>query len=167
MSNSDKPTTPILQPHATHAPITMDDCGMVRATDLLGDRWTLLILREALYGVTRFEDLRADLGIPRAALSQRLDRLVDAQILSRIPYREGASRTRHEYRPTAKGMEAVMVLLALMDWGDAHLRDDSPPLAVTERGTQEPLSVVLATKEGKIVPLEHAKMNVLRPRKDK
>jgi len=137
---------------------------MARATDLFGDRWTLLILREALYGVTRFEDLRADLGIPRAALSQRLDRMVSAGLLSRHPYREGSSRTRHEYRMTDTGRDAVIVLVALMDWGDKYLRDDTSPIDVVEAATGEKLSIVLATGDGRVVPLQEAKMNILRRR---
>lgn len=169
MSNSDikldsPPDTPS-RPRVVQTPVAMDDCGMARATDLFGDRWTLLILREALYGVTRFEDLRADLGIPRAALSQRLDRMVAAGLLSRHPYREGASRTRHEYRMTDQGMEAVIVLVALMDWGDKYLRDDTPPIDVVEAATGEKLSIALMTEDGRVVPLKDAKMNILRHRK--
>lgn len=137
---------------------------MARATDLFGDRWTLLILREALYGVTRFEDLRADLGIPRAALSQRLDRMVSAGLLLRHPYREGSSRTRHEYQMTDTGRDAVIVLVALMDWGDKYLRDDTSPIDVVEAATGEKLSIALATGDGRVVPLQEAKMNILRRR---
>ncbi|MGD1935295.1 MAG: winged helix-turn-helix transcriptional regulator [Candidatus Phaeomarinobacter sp.] len=138
---------------------------MARATDLFGDRWTLLILREALYGVTRFEDLRADLGIPRAALSQRLDRMVAAGLLSRHPYREGTSRTRHEYRMTDTGRDAVIVLVALMDWGDRHLREDASPIDVVDAATGEKLSLALTTDDGRTVQLPEARMNILRRRK--
>jgi len=163
MSNSDKSITPA-RPRISRTPVALEDCGMARATDLFGDRWTLLILREALYGVTRFEDLRADLGIPRAALSQRLDTMVAAGLLSRQPYREGSSRTRHEYRMTDTGRDAVIVLVALMDWGDRYLRDDTPPIDVVEAVTGEKLSIGLTTEDGRVVPLKDARMNILRRR---
>ncbi len=139
---------------------------MVRAVDVLGDRWTLLILREAFYGVARFEDIQADIGIPRAALSQRLDRLVDAKVLERVPYREGKSRTRYEYRPTPQGVDAALPIFALTQWGDTHLRDDSPPIQLVDQDTQEPLSLVLATKHGRIVSAESAQLKIVRNRSD-
>ena len=70
------------------APVPRDQCGMALACDLLGDRWTMLIIREAFYGVTRFDDLRSDLGIPRGVLSSRLRGLVDRGVLETRPYRE-------------------------------------------------------------------------------
>jgi DNA-binding HxlR family transcriptional regulator len=129
---------------------------MAKATELLGDRWTLLILREAFYGVSRFEDLRADLGAPRAALSERLERLVGQGILERRPYQEEKSRLRHEYRLTPKGRELALVLIALMQWGDRHLREDGPALDIVDATTREKLTVTLATTNGRVVPLQAA-----------
>lgn len=127
---------------------------MAKASELLGDRWTLLILREAFYGVSRFEDLRADLSAPRAALSERLERLVGEGILERRPYQEEKSRPRHEYRLTAKGRELALVLIALMQWGDRHLGDGGPALDIVDATTREALTVALATAEGRVVPLQ-------------
>lgn len=137
--------------HVSCAPVPVDDCSMARAAALLGDRWTLLILREAFYGVSRFEDLRLDLTAPRAALSQRLDNLVATGLMERKPYKENGSRLRHEYRLTSKGRELALVLIAIMQWGDRHLRDDPPPLVLRDRDTHEPVSVALATASGRIV----------------
>ncbi len=150
MSNS------ALTSHVSRAPIAVDDCGMAKACDLLGDRWSLLILREAFYGVSRFEDLRADLDAPRAALSERLDRLVQEGVLERRPYQEEKSRVRHEYRLTDRGRELAIVLIALMQWGDKHLRDDAPPLDMIDAKTKERLTVSLATAKGRVVPLKDA-----------
>ncbi|MEZ5955635.1 MAG: helix-turn-helix domain-containing protein [Hyphomonadaceae bacterium] len=142
------------EPRITSAPIALDDCGMARASDLLGDRWTLLILREAFYGVSRFEDLRADLDAPRAALSGRLDLLVEEGVLEKRPYQEEKSRVRHEYRLSEKGRELALVLIALMQWGDKHLRDDRPPLDIVDAKTREKLTVTLATAKGRVVRLQ-------------
>lgn len=133
------------------APIPRDRCGMALACDLLGDRWTMLIIREAFYGVTRFDDLRADLDAPRGILSTRLKALVVNGILERHPYREGKARVRHEYRLTARGAELALPLIALMQWGDRHLQAEPSPLDILDRMTGEPLRVALVTPAGGIV----------------
>jgi DNA-binding HxlR family transcriptional regulator len=98
---------------------------MGRAIDVLGDRWTLLILRNATMGVTRFEDFRAELGIADNILSNRLARLVDAGVLVRVPYRD-RQRTRHEYRLTTAGADVLGVLHALAGWGQEHTVPSRP-----------------------------------------
>ena len=133
-------------------PIEINDCSMARAADLIGDKWTLLILRELFYGVSRFEDLRQDMAAPRAVLSQRLQRLVDEGIIEKHPYQERGSRTRFEYRMTEKGVELGLVLLALMQWGDKHLRTDPEPLSIIDAKTREKLVVAFATRKGRVVP---------------
>jgi DNA-binding HxlR family transcriptional regulator len=89
---------------------------MALACDLLGDRWTMLIIREAFYGVSRFDDLQSDLGIPRGMLSDRLKKLVNLGILERRPYREGTARARAEYHLGARGADLGIPLIALMQW---------------------------------------------------
>lgn len=155
MSNPAKPTSDRTSvPEA--ARIASLRCGLALACEALGDRWTLLILREAFYGVTRFERFLGDLKIPRAVLSQRLSDLVDKGILQRMPYREEGSRTRHEYSLTAKGQDLGVALMALLEWGDRHIRCGSSPLEVVEAATGKPLSACLATKDGRVVALKDA-----------
>lgn len=161
MSNSDITSGEI---RVKQALVPVDQCGMARASELIGDRWSLLILREAFYGVKRFEDVRADINAPRAVLSQRLEQLVQADILERRPYREEGSRTRYEYCLTEQGRELAPVLIALMQWGDKNLRDDPAPLEVLDRQTEERLNVVLATSKGRIVPLENVRIDLAKPR---
>jgi DNA-binding HxlR family transcriptional regulator len=91
------------------------------ALAVVGDRWSLLILREAFHGVRRFEQLLANLGVSRAVLSSRLRTLTAAGLLRRVPYRERASRQRVEYRPTRAGVELLPALVALMEWVDRHV----------------------------------------------
>jgi DNA-binding HxlR family transcriptional regulator len=100
-------------------------CPIGRAVDVLGDRWTLLILRNATMGVRRFDDFRAQLGIADNILSRRLARLVDAGVLVRVPYRD-RRRTRHEYRLTKAGAEVLGVLHALAGWGQDHTEPSRP-----------------------------------------
>jgi DNA-binding HxlR family transcriptional regulator len=100
-------------------------CPIGRAVHVFGDRWTLLILRNATMGVTRFDDFRAELGIADNILSKRLSRLVEAGVLVRVPYRD-QRRTRHEYRLTTAGADALGVLHALAGWGQDHTRHSRP-----------------------------------------
>src|SRR5689334_21911732 len=117
MSNSAKSTAA-----ARQAPVEREACGLALACDAIGDRWTLLILREAFYGVTRFEAVRSDLDAPRAILSDRLAALVQNGILDRVPYRLEGARLRHEYNLTAKGRDLGLALMALLDWVNRHIR---------------------------------------------
>jgi DNA-binding HxlR family transcriptional regulator len=94
-------------------------CPIGRAGDLLGDRWTLLILRDATAGTTRFDVFRENLGIADNILSARLARLVEAGVLVKVPYRDG-NRTRQEYRLTQAGADVLPLLRALADWGTRH-----------------------------------------------
>jgi DNA-binding HxlR family transcriptional regulator len=91
-------------------------CSIARATDLFGDAWTALIMRDVLTGVTRFDDLTRDLGISRKVLAARLTRLVQEGVLARERYQDRPPR--EHYRATSKGKDLYPVLLALMNWGD-------------------------------------------------
>ena len=81
--------------------------------EVLGERWTMVVLREVFNGVRRFDDMRRHSGVPRQVLTDRLALLVDAGILRREPYREPGQRERHEYRPTDKGFDLYPVLVAV------------------------------------------------------
>ena len=88
---------------------------------MIGDRWSLLILRDAFRGVRRFDELAADLGIARNLLADRLQKLVDHGILVKQPYQQRP--VRYEYRLSAKGVDLSPALVALMRWGDKHVLD--------------------------------------------
>jgi DNA-binding HxlR family transcriptional regulator len=100
-----------------------------RALGLVGERWTLLILREAFFGVRRFGQLARNLNIPRPTLSSRLRTLVDAGLLERVLY--ARQPDRHEYRLTEAGRDLFPAIVALMRWGDAHFGGpDGPPIVL-------------------------------------
>ncbi|HEX6567622.1 MAG TPA: helix-turn-helix domain-containing protein [Acidimicrobiales bacterium] len=102
-------------------------CSLARSVDLLGDWWSPLVLREAFYGVRRFEDFQRSLGIGRNILTQRLNRLVDEGLLVRRPYQDRP--VRHEYVLTDKGRDFFPVMAAMVRWGDRWLAgDDGPPV---------------------------------------
>ena len=93
-------------------------CSIARSLEVIGERWTLLILRDALVGLTRFEEFQAKLGIASNVLTNRLKRLCDEELLERIPDAERPGRAK--YALTDKGRELAPVLLMLMKWGDRH-----------------------------------------------
>lgn len=103
-------------------------CSIAAALQVIGDRWTLLILRDAFRGVRRFDDLATDLGIARNVLADRLQKLVDHGLLIKVPYQ--TRPTRYEYRLTARGVDLSPALVALMHWGDKHLADDQAPVVL-------------------------------------
>jgi DNA-binding HxlR family transcriptional regulator len=94
------------------------DCGIARALEVIGERWTLLIVRDALYGVRRFRDFQAHLDIPKAVLSDRLSGLVEHGILERLPDSNHAGRSLYELTDT--GRDLWPVLHAMVVWGDRH-----------------------------------------------
>lgn len=111
-----------------------ENCSVARTLDLIGEKWTLVVLREVFQGIRRFEDMRVRTGIPRQVLSTRLARLVADGILRRQSYREPGQRERQEYRLTGKGIDLHPVLLSLMTWGDRYLADpDGPSLELYHR----------------------------------
>ena len=115
-------------------PRTYEDqnCSIARALEVLGDRWTILVMREAFMRVRRFEDFQRNLGIARNVLTDRLGRLVEEGILKRVPYQDRPAR--FEYRLTDKGVDLWPVLVSLMKWGDRHSPADAgPPTLILHR----------------------------------
>src|SRR3954451_1460664 len=108
------------------------DCSVFRVLDVIGERWTLMVLREAFMGVRRFSDIQRELGVARNVLSDRLGRLVDLGVLERRQYQDRP--TRYEYRLTEKGKELQPAILTLLRWGDDHLAPDGPPAELVHQG---------------------------------
>jgi DNA-binding HxlR family transcriptional regulator len=136
------PATPPIRagtPPLLTAPRT---CSIARALDIVGERWSLLVIREVTLGVRRFDAIQAATGAPRAVLTDRLANLVRAGILERVSYREDGTRARPEYRLTQAGRELSPVLTALRQWGDRHLSDEAgPPATFTHAGCGAPVRV--------------------------
>ena len=126
-----------------------ENCSVKRALEIVGEKWTLLVLREAFYGARRFEQIQATVGCSRNLLSDRLETLVEEGLLQRVAYREPGQRGRHEYRLTDKGLELFPALLALMHWGDKWYADPTgPPVEVRHRRCGEAIRVTLACDDG-------------------
>jgi DNA-binding HxlR family transcriptional regulator len=107
-------------------------CSIARALEIIGDRWTVLVLRDAFRGLHRFDDFRRDLDIARPVLADRLRRLVDAGVLERRQYCERPPR--FEYHLTPMGVDLSPALVALMRWGDHWLSGSAGPPTVLVHG---------------------------------
>ena len=110
--------------------LAKEDCSLARALSVLGDRWTLLILRDAFLRVRRFEEFERSLKIARRVLSERLALLVEEGILAKVAYQE--KPTRYEYRLTEKGLALYPAIISLVHWGDTYYAGKKgPPLLHT------------------------------------
>jgi DNA-binding HxlR family transcriptional regulator len=128
-------------------------CSVARALEVLGERWTFLVVREALAGTTRFADFRATLGVAPDVLTNRLNTLVEAGVLERRPYQEEGRRTRHDYHLTRAGDELRVVLGALQQWGDEHRPYSLGPTVARRSLDGRPLRVAFVDDDGREVPL--------------
>jgi DNA-binding HxlR family transcriptional regulator len=105
--------------------LARENCSLARTLAVIGDRWTLMILRDAFLRVRRFEDFENSLKIARRVLSERLALLVEHGILAKVPYQERP--TRYEYRLTEKGLDLYPALISLVHWGDKHYATKAGP----------------------------------------
>ncbi len=106
------------------------NCSIARTLEVVGEKWTILILREVWYGSSRFGDFERILGCPRNLLAERLRKLVEQGILSTESYREPGTRSRHQYVITPKGLDLLPAVLGLMQWGDRYRADPEGPAIV-------------------------------------
>jgi DNA-binding HxlR family transcriptional regulator len=135
-------------------------CSLAHSLEVIGERWSLLIIRDVMNGNRRFSGIQGSLGIAKNVLSARLQRLIDEDILERRAYQE--SPPRHEYFLTQKGLDLWPALIALMGWGDRHSGNPAgPPLRVvhkgcggfvSDRGICEDCGDVLTAHDAKAVP---------------
>jgi DNA-binding HxlR family transcriptional regulator len=142
------------------------DCSVAKALEVIGERWSLLIVRSVMHGNRRFGEMQESLGIARNVLSARLQRLIDEDILERRAYQE--SPPRFEYFLTQKGLDLWPALIALLNWGDRYSPDPEGPRrlivhkqcggTVSERGICESCGKLLTARDAKQVPGPGAKV---------
>ena len=119
------------------------NCSIARALEVVGERWTLLIIRDLLLGINRFDDLQESLGIARNVLTDRLNRLVDEGVLERVLYNERPER--YEYHLTKKGLDLNIALTALRQWGDEYL-SEKPPRLQLRKVDKKPVVAAIVPK---------------------
>jgi DNA-binding HxlR family transcriptional regulator len=142
---------------------TADRCMLGRAMEVVGTRSALLLMREAFYGTSRFDDFARRVGITPAVAATRLRELVATGLLRRRPYREPGQRTRDEYVLTDMGRDLLPAALALMQWGDRYLSGDGgPPLAMRHADCGSPVRVEARCADGHEVPLDELAFKAVR-----
>src|SRR5207247_4994881 len=119
------------------------NCSIARALEVVGERWTLLIVRDVFLGLRRFDQLQESLGIARNVLTDRLNRLVEEGILERVRYCERPER--YEYRLTRKGRELNIALTGLRQWGDEYV-SEKPPRLLRRKADKKPVIAALVPK---------------------
>lgn len=130
-------------------------CPVARSLEVLGEKWTILVVREALAGVTRFSDFQQRLGVAKDVLAARLSTLVEFDVLERRSYRPEGERERSEYLLTDAGRDLGVVLASLAQWGDTHRPTGFGPVVEhRERDTGERLRVAFVTSDGREVSLD-------------
>ena len=137
-------------------------CPIEKTMAVIGTKSAMLILREAYYGTTRFDDFARRVGITKAATSARLAELVDAGLLARRPYREPGQRVRDEYVLTEAGTDLMPVVWSMFEWGRRHLGDDSR-LRLTHLGCGADAAVEIRCGQGHPVPPDELGI-ALRPK---
>jgi DNA-binding HxlR family transcriptional regulator len=119
------------------------NCSIARALEVVGERWTLLIIRDVFLGRRRFDEIQESLGVARNVLTDRLGRLVEEGILDRVRYSERPER--YEYRLTAKGRELNVALAGLRQWGDKYL-SEKPPTVLRRRSDKKAVVAAFVPK---------------------
>lgn len=129
-------------------------CSIARSLVVLGEKWTLLVVRDVRLGHTRFSDIRSRLGVAPDVLADRLGKLVDLGVLERRAYRQDGAREREEYVLTPAGEDLAPVLAGLHQWGTRHLPTDlSPASRYVEAATGRPLHVAFVDDDGRSVDI--------------
>ena len=150
-------------PRAQKSPIPLDICHLAKAIEILGDRWTLLILRGALFGVRRFDDFQKELEIPRTVLSGRLKKLVDHGVLPKQAYKEDGKRARPEYLLTEAGEALRPVLMGLNLWGDDWASDGAAPvMSFPHSKTRQKVRPAFVDEDGQETKLSEMRISLRR-----
>jgi len=140
------------------------ECAIEKTMSVLGTKSAMLIMREAYYGTTRFDDFARRVGITKAATAARLAELVDLGLLSRQPYREPGQRSRDAYVLTESGIDFMPVVWAMFQWGRRHLPGRNR-LQLTHQGCGAEASVEIRCTQGHLVPPDELGMRLVKSRR--
>ena len=133
------------------------NCSVAQTLEVVGDWWSLLIVRDVFFGVTRFDDIQRRLGIARNTLTDRLDWLCSHGVLVRVPYSDSGSR--YEYRLTDKGRDLQPILMAMVQWGDKWgATAKRPPLQATDTNGEPVELRIVNARTGRRVPPQKVRM---------
>jgi DNA-binding HxlR family transcriptional regulator len=152
------------EPPVRRSPVSAQECNLAKSFDVIGDRWTLLVLRSALYGVRRFADFQADLGAPRSILSNRLAALVESGLMEMRDYQDEGQRVRSEYLLTEMGRTLALPFMAMTAWGDRWLGGGKGPLALKSTKSGESIRVAYVDEKNRAIPPSDVGFEIARPK---
>ncbi|KAA8733270.1 helix-turn-helix transcriptional regulator [Acinetobacter qingfengensis] len=138
-------------------------CGIVKIAEILNDKWTILLLREAFYGTTKFNDFIKHTGISKQILSNRLKHLVQSNIFQLSIYKEHGTRERYEYLLTAKGKSLNIVLLAMLESGANFLLENQPAVQIFHQSQNTLLTLKIVDDKNHIVHLDDIELRITKP----
>ncbi len=145
---------PIICKAMTRTSLDHHNCSFARTVDIIGDRWSLMILRDAFYGVRRFSEFKRRLGVTQGILSSRLAQMVERGLLDKHLLDDTSSR--EEYRLTASGRAMFPIVVAIMQWGDDHIHStDGPPIRLFDKGSQQVLDALTVCVGGEPLALQN------------
>jgi DNA-binding HxlR family transcriptional regulator len=138
-----------------------DACGIFQIAEILNDTWTILLLREAFYGVTKFNEFLENTGISKQILSNRLKHLIQLEIFELSIYKEIGVRERKEYLLTPKGRSLNIVLLAMLESGSNFIEADKDVVKVFHKNTNDLLKLKLVDSNDQVVSLENLELRLI------
>lgn len=144
----------------------VDVCGIFKITEILNDRWTILLLREAFYGVTKFNDFLENTGISKQVLTDRLKHLVQLEIFELSIYKEVGLRERKEYLLTKKGKSLNIVLLAMLESGGNFIEEGKDVVKVFDKSTDEELKLKLVDSSNQVIDLKNLELKLIHSKKE-
>ena len=143
----------------------VDVCGIFKITEILNDKWTILLLREAFYGVTKFNDFLENTGISKQVLTDRLKHLVQLEIFELSIYKEVGVRERKEYLLTKKGKSLNIVLLAMLESGGNFIEEGKDVVKVFDKSTDEELKLKLVDSSNQVIDLKNLELKLIHSKK--
>ncbi|WP_111854161.1 winged helix-turn-helix transcriptional regulator [Acinetobacter oleivorans] len=145
---------------------SVDTCGIFKIAEILNDSWTILLLREAFYGVTKFNDFLENTGISKQILSNRLKHLIQLEIFELSIYKEVGVRERKEYLLTQKGKSLNIVLLAMLESGSNFIEADKDVVKVFKKNSDDQLKLKLVDSSNQIIDRNNLELKLI-PRRNK
>lgn len=137
-------------------------CPILKSVAEIGDKWILMILREAFLRTRRFDDFYKHLNISKSVLSQKLQKMLDLELLEKVAYKNDKERQRFEYKLTAKGKDSYKISLALLEWGNKYLvKNQEPTLEAVDKNTNEKLELIIVNQSGESVAQRDIQMNLV------
>jgi len=139
--------------------IDQNICPIIKAITEIGDKWVLMILREAFLGTQRFDDFYANLNISKSVLSRKLQKMLNLRLLQKVAYKNEKERQRFKYKLTQKGKDSYKINLALLEWGNKYLiKNEEDTIEMVDKNTEERLKLILVNQSGKKVKQQDMKL---------